>query len=379
MFDLDLPMDKKERAAVERRRVREEQRKARIFNEKIRLIGVDECALANQVHQKLEREENERCKDLAYAKEAERNDKLAVLLARQQDRSRRELNRELNEYRFLYQQLSSRREFDLNDPDAKKKDLPARISDDDPRCGVSSLQKFVGEDLTKKSRDKFQQEQMRNWFDKQIEEHNRAEASRKNDEHLQAVYRREIEARIMALARAEASCRRAVECAVQRYNEALAAERAEKEHLAKRSEEEANQREILAAINSDFLTENPEQARSAFGPHRICPDRYKGFSPEQLAEIRATQCCQIREKLVREEEERKLNNLFDDQRIKASKKGMLMERNYERQAREQCKQILQENMLLAQDQRAFQKFLNEEMYKYQPTAAFFTQFNTTSR
>lgn len=102
----------------------------------------------------------------------------------------------------------------------------------------------------------------------------------------------------MALARAEASCRRAVECAVQRYNEALAAERVEKERVTKRSEEEANQREILTAINSDFLTENPAQARSAFGPHRICPDRYKGFSPEQLAEIRAAQCCQIREKSV---------------------------------------------------------------------------------
>lgn len=103
-------------------------------------------------------------------------------MERQQTRSRRELNRVLNEYRFLYQQPSSRREFDLNDPNAKKKDLPARMSDDDPRCGASSLQKFVGEDLTKKSREKFQQEQMRSWFDKQIEDHNKAEASRKNDE-----------------------------------------------------------------------------------------------------------------------------------------------------------------------------------------------------
>lgn len=40
---------------------------------------------------------------------------------------------------------------------------------------------------------------------------------------------------------------------------------------------------------------------------------------------------------------------------------MLIERNLERQAREQCQRIQQDNMLLAQDQKAFQKYLNEEV------------------
>lgn len=39
------------------------------------------------------------------------------------------------------------REWDLNRPDAKKLDLPARVGDDDPRCGPASLQVFAGEDL----------------------------------------------------------------------------------------------------------------------------------------------------------------------------------------------------------------------------------------
>ncbi|VDL59907.1 unnamed protein product [Hymenolepis diminuta] len=103
-------------------------------------------------------------------------------MERRLTQNQRKLNRAINEYRLQHQQPISRREFDLNDPDALKKELPARISDDDPRCGVSSLQKFVGEDLTKKSRDKLQQQQMSTWFDKQIEEHDRAEASRKHDE-----------------------------------------------------------------------------------------------------------------------------------------------------------------------------------------------------
>lgn len=42
----------------------------------------------------------------------------------------------------------TRREWDLNRPDAKQIDAPARVGDDDQRNGPSSLQKFDGEDLT---------------------------------------------------------------------------------------------------------------------------------------------------------------------------------------------------------------------------------------
>ncbi|VDM33751.1 unnamed protein product [Hydatigera taeniaeformis] len=364
MHKLNLPIDKKEAAAIERRRIAEEQRKARIFNERIRLIGVDESTLAQQVKDKKEREELERCQDIAYGKDAERNDKIAILLERRQQREQREMNRALNEFRLQHQQPSSRREFDLNDPDAKKKDRPARISDDDPRCGVSSIQKFVGEDLTKKSREKFQQEQMQSWFDQQIEERNRTECARKHDEHLRALYGRTMDGRVQAMARAEAACRRAVQCAVRRYNEALAAERADTERAQRRCEEEANACEIINCINSDLLTENPAQAISAFGPHRICPDRYKGFSPEQLAEIRQKQCLQIREKACREAEEKQLNNQIDSERIKASRVSLVLERNLEQQARDYRKRVAQENLLLAKDQKTFQKYLNEEVSKY---------------
>ena len=40
MYKLDLPVDYKEAAAIERRRNMEEQRKSRIFNSKTRTIGV---------------------------------------------------------------------------------------------------------------------------------------------------------------------------------------------------------------------------------------------------------------------------------------------------------------------------------------------------
>jgi hypothetical protein len=40
MYKLDLPIDLKEQAAIERRRRLEKERQSRIFNNKHRLIGV---------------------------------------------------------------------------------------------------------------------------------------------------------------------------------------------------------------------------------------------------------------------------------------------------------------------------------------------------
>lgn len=43
MYKLDLPIDLKEQAAIERRRRLEKERQGRIFNNKHRLIGVRRC------------------------------------------------------------------------------------------------------------------------------------------------------------------------------------------------------------------------------------------------------------------------------------------------------------------------------------------------
>ena len=90
-----------------------------------------------------------------------RNDKICVLLQKRQENDLRELNQSLNAFRNAFQKKEDTREFDLNDPDSLKTDKPARISDDDPRCGISSLQMFSGEDLNSKERKQLQQEQVR--------------------------------------------------------------------------------------------------------------------------------------------------------------------------------------------------------------------------
>ena len=62
------------------------------------------------------------------AADAVRADMIAELLQTRQQHDMRELNTALNEFRLLHQQPSSRREWDLYDPDALKKDRHALLS-----------------------------------------------------------------------------------------------------------------------------------------------------------------------------------------------------------------------------------------------------------
>lgn len=72
----------------------------------------------------------------------------------------------------------------------------------------------------------------------------------------------------------------------------------ERKRQEKQKEQEDNMTEITNLLHGDLLSENPQQAASSFGPHRVVPDRWKGMSKEQLEEIRFTQKQQIQEKLV---------------------------------------------------------------------------------
>ena len=66
MYKLDLPIDYKEAAAIERRRNMEEQRKSRIFNAKTRLIGIDLQAVEQQMNDKKQIQERENRRERAH-------------------------------------------------------------------------------------------------------------------------------------------------------------------------------------------------------------------------------------------------------------------------------------------------------------------------
>lgn len=83
------------------------------------------------------------------------------------------------------------------------------------------LQKFDGEDLNNKARNKYQQEQLREWAEKQKQEREQALANQKAADRLYELKMRELDERAMELAKAEEECRRAINMATKDYNKAL--------------------------------------------------------------------------------------------------------------------------------------------------------------
>jgi hypothetical protein len=379
MYKLDLPVDKKEFEAIEARRERELQRQSRIFNAKVRTIGIDLQAVQEQERNRRMMEEMERRRHEAFANDMIRNDKIAELLERRQQADIRRLNKALNEYRKMHQQPNTRKEFDLYDPDYLKKDKPARVSDDDPRCTLSSMQKFEGEDLNNPARKKLQQEQLREWSKQQAEERRKAEERKKYADHLYDLKQIELDQRAQELQKAEEECRKAIKMASANYNKALAEEAARQKELDDRREMDDKLTEIANNVHGDFLTENPAIATSAFGPHRVIPDRWKGFSQEQKDEVRKTQKLQDEERKRREAEQKREDEDWAKQADAMARAGMILERDHNRKARNQNKNFADDNLKLALEQKAHQEFLDKQVYINPPTAAYFMQFNTVTR
>lgn len=91
------------------------------------------------------------------------SDRVACVLEHREKKDERLLNEAIVQFRQQFQQITSRREFDLNDPELLKK-----------QEGVRILPGLTGEDLAQKERLRKQQEQFRTWSLQQQEELERA-------------------------------------------------------------------------------------------------------------------------------------------------------------------------------------------------------------
>lgn len=58
---------------------------------------------------------------------------------------------------------------------------------------------------------------------------------------------------------------------------------------------------------------------------------------------------------------------------------MIIEKQLERERRAQEYNLYQENQRLSNEQKNLKGYLDRVVYTNQPTAAYFTQFNTSSR
>ncbi|KAA8591085.1 hypothetical protein FQN60_002028 [Etheostoma spectabile] len=242
MYKVDLPVEQSLEKAVERRRSAETVRKARIFNTRLRVMGLDLDALNRQVQEKKRRQNMEIQRGNAFDKLGEYHDKALM----QQDIDEREkraaLHTDLTQYWATHQ-----REEDSHNADLKCGLKGAfRITIPEGELGPASMKFFQGEGIG--------------------EEQRRREQMKKTDRDLRAQK----------------------EDNEKRHTGAKHRERAEKLKEQHRREERENLAEMQHTLTSDMMTERSEAAkREVEGgrPPRVLVDKWKGMSPEQLSDI----------------------------------------------------------------------------------------------
>ncbi|CAH2316133.1 Hypothetical predicted protein [Pelobates cultripes] len=301
------------------------------------------------------------------------------MLEQKEQEVARNLDQAVQEFREKYQQPETRREFDIYDPEGLKKDRPARVCDDDPRCGPASLQKFAGEDLSEKERKKLQVEMTKKYLSEQKAERQREQAQKKYADNLDYKKRVELDERAQYLSLMEEECRKAIDMATTNFNQALALEAEERKKLLKQQEQNNNFAEIYNNLTGDILTEDPAVAISCLSPQRVLPDRWKGMTPEQLRVIWDAQEKQRQEKQRLIEEEKQRDSEWDKQRMLAARAAMTMEQQEEELNKNMRKRLDSYNQQLSREQQAHLRYLEKDVYTNNPTAHYHTQFNTTSR
>ncbi|KAI4881272.1 hypothetical protein NFI96_033794 [Prochilodus magdalenae] len=337
MSRIQLPSDRIAAAHLDRRRNRELQRQDRIFNAKVRTIGIDKDALDHQVKEKRNNEEAEAKALKEYADDLIRSDRTACILEQRQKEDQRLLDEAIVRFRHQFQQPASRREFDLNDPELLKK-----------QDGVRILSGLPGEDLASGDRTRRQREQLRDWFIQQQQELAQARELQKLEDQQYDRSRVALDNRALKLQRMEEDFKRATAIAVKEFNQALAAEVSERQERERRETEENNLVDVLNQLQGELLSENPQRVPGL----RVRRDCYKGLTPQQLMHYTNYQQQQAEEKKrvrVRQQEE-KLQQ--DRERLATARAALLQERRQARISKELRRALDNTNSQLAQIQRA---------------------------
>ncbi|KAJ3341758.1 Protein Tax-1 [Gonapodya sp. JEL0774] len=286
MYKVEIVTESLQDQAIRRRRIMDEERKQRFFNPKIRVLGNDVQTLEEQIKMKKELNMVEKQRQWQMDQNMITAAAIVDTLTAEAARLRRAQLGELNAFRLTKQTFDTRREFDLNDPQAVRKDTPPRATPHGVGCSVSGLQAFQGEDLKERDRLALQREQMRVWTMEQTAEKENKRKEENEQNRREAEYQKAVLQEIEAQRRAdeEARARRAREDL--EMNKRMADEKRQRERSAKQQELAQNSREIKGWLTGEFLTESTVADPDVEGPHHIRIDMFKGMTEDRRKEVR---------------------------------------------------------------------------------------------
>ncbi|XP_024137962.1 RIB43A-like with coiled-coils protein 2 isoform X2 [Oryzias melastigma] len=321
MQNIDLTSERAARLILERRRDREAERRERVFNDKVRTVGVDREALDEQVQERKRQEEKVKQEQAAFDADAIHQSRAAGVLQIRRMKQKHELEEALHAFRSQNQQAWTRTEFDLNDPDRWRKM--------DPSDAQMILPGLVGEDPTKSSRHQRQKEQLREWLVQQQAEQETSRGQRELEDQKYNQSREEI------------------------LNTA-----GERLHLQKEQRKEA----AIATKNYNLaMIEEKHQLKEQNDPDYVLESAaVPGFSPSA-----------DRLELERKQEDER----FDRVRLDSARAALLMERRQARISKQLRRQLDSTNVHLAQTH----KQQKPDIERGQIDESFFSKFNTCSR
>lgn len=357
----------------------EDERRQRVQDVRHRTMGLDVDALAAQVKEKKEREQAEADRDKFYDTQRLQVDQQLEYLEQQKQDLMRQRATDLQNFRSSYQHQGTRREFDLNNPQERKLERPARVSDADENLSVSGMQKFHGEDLGHAARVAAQKQQMRDWNMQQAAEKKAREHAEKQADQIWAARQFEVDSMKGQLERAQRDQRNAQQIALAEYNLALAQSKRDKQRSAQVGDVQDSIEEIQNNLSSDILNENPAQAQSYFQQHRVRRDHYKGMSDAErrhyLEEI-GRQQQELQQKKVQEKESDQQWEGFSAQ---VRHMGELHEQQIEQKRQQLRKELASTHQQQAAEQKAKLEYLNKQVYQNELEPSYFASFGTSSR
>jgi len=285
----------------------------------------------------------------------------------------------VDDFRKNQQGKDKAREYDLNDPLSKLKDLPGRVGDEDSRLSVSGMQQFHGEDLDYARRMKLQQEELRQWSDELSAKKAAARAHEKALDDAFAERAMQVDQMKTDLEATARAARTATSVAMAEYQLAQAAAKRERETSQQKAELQDNVEEITNNLSSDLLTENPAVGRSFMAPNRLRPDHYKGMTPMEQQAVREAQATQ-REMNLAKEKATKHEEASDAATMEATRRaGAYQDAQVAAMRAEMRKKLMEDNLDLASQQFASNSFLKTNVFTNAIDASFFDQFGTCSR
>lgn len=375
---LNTESDLKEAATIEKRRRAEEERKRRFFDAKQRILGIDCHELDRQLLEKEQAVQAEKERARLESEEMKRNLEIAEARADEMRDQKKQSEIELNEYRKQCQQPRDTNDYDLYDPEGKRKSLPARLDDEDPRLSKSGGQLFLGEDLTHQNRIREQQVLQKQWLDQQIAERKSLEMNQKKSDRLfdESMSRHDLYTisqgdRVM-------SEKRDLQRQIREYNQALANQKRENVKKQKEMDQQDNLAEIYNFLSSDLLKERQPNG-SSLGPNRCIPYAYKHMTDEQVEKHRMEQEIQKVDNERKRMHEEQQKQQWDELSEATHREMSLKERALSRNIRQMNANLREENERMAVEQKHkiehFEKVINTNP----PTEEYFGQFNTTSR